>query len=47
MFDGIALMVLHSWFVEGLIPEDRILEMFCGLSHRGLGGFDAEDDEGL
>lgn len=43
-----CLMVLHSWFAEGLIPEDKILEMFRGLKSRhGLGGFEAEDDEAL
>lgn len=36
-----CLMVLRSWFVEGLIPEAKVMEMFRNLKSRRA---DDEDD---
>lgn len=40
-----CLMVLRSWFLEGMIPEDKVMEMFRNLrSRRDLSGLDVDDN---
>lgn len=39
-----CLMVLRSWFSEGLVPEGKVMEMFRDLRTRRRAGDDDMDD---
>lgn len=38
-------MVLRSWFLEGLVPEDKVMEMFRELRTRRGSADDEDEDE--